>query len=314
MTFSASAKEEIAKLRPRAKAVRLAELSAILHSAGFLQLGGGSLRIRLEMDSHAAAVKAQWLLGSLGFALESELQALEKGRGRERVQSFDVIAYGEGLGVMLSDTGFLMGSELSDGGILPAFEEKDALRRAFLRGAFLGSGYAADPNKSNHMEIVIRSERLAEDILRLMSEYEIHAKRIYRKGSYVIYLKGGEGIADFFGLIGASASVLAYQNIRIMKEIRNNTNRAVNCDTANLNKAVGAAFRQMRAIEIIIREAGLESLSPSLYEATQLRLQYPEATLNELAERSGVGKSGLYHRFSKIEALAKEIEIERGSE
>ncbi len=164
------------------------------------------------------------------------------------------------------------------------------------------------------MEIVIRSERLAEDISRLLSVYEIHAKRIYRKGSYVIYLKGGEGIADFFGLIGASASVLAYQNIRILKEIRNNTNRAVNCDTANLNKAVGAALRQKRAIDIIIREVGLESLPPSLYEAAILRRQYPEATLNELVALTGVGKSGLYHRFSKIEALAKEIEIERGSE
>ncbi len=314
MTFSASVKEEIARLRPRAKAARLAELAAILHSAGFLQLGGGSWRLRLEMDSHVAAVKAQWLLGSFAFALKSELQALEKGRGKERVQSFVVSAYGEGLGELLSNTGFFIGGEFSEGGILPEFTEKDALRRAFLRGAYLGSGYAANPNKSNHMEIVIRSERLADDIQRLMSEYEIHAKRIYRKGNYVIYLKGGEGIADFFGLIGASASVLAYQNIRILKEIRNNTNRAVNCDTANLNKAVGAAQRQRRAIDALVREAGLESLPPSLYEAAMLRRQFPEATLNELAELSGVGKSGLYHRFSKIEALAKEIEIERGSE
>ncbi len=314
MTFSAAVKEEIARQRPRAKEIRLAELAAILHSAGFLQLGGGKLRLRLQMDSHAAAVKSQWLISSLGYALSGEMQALEKGRGKERVQSFDVFVYGEGLPGLLADAGFFAGGELSESGILAAFKAKDAARRAFLRGAFLGSGYAADPSRSYHMEIVIRSERLAEDIIGLLSGYEIHAKHIYRKGNYVIYLKGSEGIADFFGLIGASASVLDYQNVRILKEIRNNTNRAVNCDSANLNKAVGAALRQLRAIDVIEREAGLESLPPSLYEAAELRRQYPEATLNELVALAGVGKSGLYHRFSKIEALAKDIEAERGNE
>ncbi len=313
MTFSASVKEEIARLRPRAKDVKLAELAAILHSAGFLQLGGGKLKLRLQLDSHAAAVKAQWLLGSFDHALSSELIALEKGRGKERVQSFDVFVYGEGLLDLLSSAGFFADGEF-ESGIPAAFKEKDALRRAFLRGAFLGSGYAANPSKSYHMEIVIRSERLAEDILKLLLQYEIHAKRIYRKGNYVVYLKGSEGIADFFGLIGASASVLDYQNIRILKEIRNNTNRAVNCDSANLNKAVGAASRQLHAIDILEREVGLESLPPSLFEAAGLRKQFPEATLNELVALTGVGKSGLYHRFSKIEALAKDIECERGSE
>lgn len=314
MTFSAAAKEEIAKIRPRSNDARLAELAAILHSAGFLQLGSGKLKLRLQLDTHAGALLAQWLLGSLGFSLSSELTALEKGQGRGRAQYFDMLVSGGELQALLTAAGFFADGGFGESGIAPALVQKDSSRRAFLRGAFLGSGYASNPNQSYHMEIVVRGERLATELSELLSGYGIHAKCIYRKGSYVVYLKGSEGIADFFGLIGASASVLDYQNVRILKEIRNNTNRAVNCDSANLNKAVEAALRQARAIDVLEREVGLESLPPSLYEAAGLRRKFPEATLNELAELTGVGKSGLYHRFSKIEALAKEIEIERGGQ
>lgn len=315
MTYCASVKEEISRIKPKDKRARLSELAALLHTAGFLQLGQGGMKLRVRVDSHAAAVKAERLCAA--YPLQIQLQALEVKKFR-RTQSFDVFLFGDGLSALLEDTGFLAstpsGAQLKSGPI-GRLTDTDACARAFLRGAFLGSGYVSDPDKSYHLEIVAQNETLAEGMRDICAGFEIFVKQIYRKGTYVIYLKESESIADFFGLIGASKAVLDFQNIRILKEIRNNTNRAVNCDSANLNKAVETALRQMRAIELLENEVGLDNLPPALCETAKLRKRYPESTLQELValQNGAIGKSGLYHRFSKIEELAKEIETERGS-
>ena len=129
------------------------------------------------------------------------------------------------------------------------------------------------------------------------------------KNSFIIYIKEGEQIVDLLNIVGAHTSLLELENIRIMKEMRNNVNRLVNCETANLSKTVNAAVRQVESIKLIQNSIGLQRLPKNLQEVAELRLSYPDESLKELGEMLDppVGKSGINHRLRKIEKIAEEI-------
>ena len=135
------------------------------------------------------------------------------------------------------------------------------------------------------------------------------ARIVQRKKSYVVYVKEGAQIVDLLGLMGASRAVMELENIRILKEMRNSVNRQVNCETANINKTVNAAVKQIEDIRYIERVKGFESLRDNLAEIAGLRLQYPEATLKELGMMLNpqVGKSGVNHRLRKLSVIADEL-------
>ena len=129
-----------------------------------------------------------------------------------------------------------------------------------------------------------------------------------RKGEFLVYIKEGNGVSDFLQYIGADRAYLEFESVRVLKEMRNNVNRVVNCETANLQKTVDAAIGQIRDIERLQVSGRYGELSPKLRETAEIRLENPEATLGELAEMSGISKSGLSHRFSKIRQLAEKTE------
>jgi DNA-binding protein WhiA len=182
------------------------------------------------------------------------------------------------------------------------------LAAAFLRGLFLGCGTLSDPKKNYHMEFVLSSKDFADRLLNILNNQKIFAKIVFRKSNYVVYLKSGDDIANLLTVIGAHSSVLDLENIRILKEMRNNVNRAVNCETANINKTVNAAVRQLKMIQLIDKKIGIQNLSEPLAQAAMLRLNNPEATLSELAEMtSGFTKSGINHRFRKLKQIAEEL-------
>ena len=142
----------------------------------------------------------------------------------------------------------------------------------------------------------------------ILLKNEIRAKIIHRKQSFVVYLNEGDSISNLLALIGAYSAVLNFENVRVLKEMRNNVNRAVNCETANINKTVNAAMAQLESIRRIEKEIGLENLSDTLREAAELRLEYPEATLSELCELGGTTKSGMNHRLRKLNAIALDLQ------
>lgn len=144
-------------------------------------------------------------------------------------------------------------------------------------------------------------------MLFILQEFEIKAKKNSRKQNYVVYLKEGDSIIKLLALIGAHTSILNFENIRILKEMRNNVNRAVNCETANINKTVIAAIQQLESIQIIEEHLGLDQLSDSLRQAAELRAEHPEATLQELCEMCGTTKSGMNHRLRKINKIAQSL-------
>lgn len=191
--------------------------------------------------------------------------------------------------------------------------QNSCCRRAFIRGAFLASGSISDPKKFYHFEIVCATMAKAEQLRAIIATFSIDAKIVARKKYFVVYIKEGSQIVDILNVMEAPLALMELENIRIMKEMRNSVNRQVNCETANINKTVSAAVKQLEDIEYIRDTAGLSSLPDNLFEIAQMRLEKPEATLKELGEALSppVGKSGVNHRLRKLSALADRLRERR---
>lgn len=186
--------------------------------------------------------------------------------------------------------------------------ENQDVAKGIVRGAFLGGGYITEPSSKYHLEIRLETENAREEIIDILKKFNIEVKLLDRKYSYSIYIKDGEEISKVLALIGANSSVLKYEDIRVLKETKNNVNRKVNCETANLNKTISAAVAQINAIEKIKKRKKWNSLSPSLQEVAILRLENPDATLEELGKllTEPIGKSGVNHRLKKIIEISEE--------
>ena len=182
-------------------------------------------------------------------------------------------------------------------------------KRAFLKGMFLGSGCIVNPNTDYHFEITTKSKTYADYVIKIMNEFELSPKYIKRNSNHVIYIKDSEQISTLLAILGANKAVLEYENVRISKSIKNNINRSVNCETANLTKTIEAAVKQQEAIKKLKSEDKFNELNPKLKEIAALRLKYPDVSLDELALKCSykISKSGVYHRLNKIVKLAEEI-------
>ena len=187
--------------------------------------------------------------------------------------------------------------------------EKENLKKAFIRGSFLGSGSINDPKKKYHIEISLENKEYANILKNILNEFNIIFKELERKSSYSLYSKDGEEISKFLALIGASKAVINFEEIRVIRDIRNNVNRKVNCETANLNKTVNAAVRQIEDIIFIYNSKAEDKLSDSLKEIANLRMENPDISLVELGKllKEPIGKSGVNHRLKKIQEIANEL-------
>ena len=181
--------------------------------------------------------------------------------------------------------------------------------KGLIRDAFLRSGSISDPEKFYHFEIVFTSEEEAKAIQKMLEDFELDAKIVERKGHYVVYLKEGSQIADMLRIMEAPLALMEFENVRIVKEMRNSINRQVNCEAANLGKTISAAVKQVEDIKFICSKVGLENIPEGLAETAKKRLEYPEATLKELGEFMDppLGKSGVNHRLKKLSELAEDL-------
>lgn len=205
------------------------------------------------------------------------------------------------IGLSLEPSGVIQRAELA---------EDRCCQRAYLRGAFLAAGSVNDPgSNSYHLEMTVHSLHQAERIQHLSEEYDVQPRVIRRKNGYVVYLKEGEKIVEFLSVIGAHQALLRFEDVRILKGMRNQVNRLVNCETANLNKTISAAVRQLEVIEFIDNRVGLRTLPEHLQEVADVRRRFPEVNLQELCAQMGnrVTKSGLNHRFRKLEQMAERL-------
>ncbi|WP_440912826.1 DNA-binding protein WhiA, partial [Enterococcus innesii] len=183
--------------------------------------------------------------------------------------------------------------------------------RSYLRGAFMASGSINNPETSRyHLEIYSIYEEHNQDICDMLNAYGLNARALERRNGYISYLKGAEKIADFLTLIGATNSMLKFEDVRIVRDMRNSVNRLVNCETANMNKTIDAASKQIDNIEFIQDRVGLQALPEKLQEIAELRLEHPEVSLKELGEMipsGAISKSGINHRIRKINEFADHL-------
>ena len=187
-------------------------------------------------------------------------------------------------------------------------ESKDEARiKALARGAFLGSGSVNNPENKYHLEVVLSNNKNASSIKKMLEKMQIDFKALERKNGYSLYMKDGEEISKFLAFIGANNSVLKFEEIRVLREMKNNVNRKVNCETANLNKTINAAVKQIEAIKKLKESGKLESLNSNLKEIASLRVENPDATLTELGQmlQNPIGKSGGNHRLNQLIELSK---------
>lgn len=187
--------------------------------------------------------------------------------------------------------------------------KSDDLEKAFIRGAFLGSGTINNPEKKYHLEISLRNLESAKYILEILKKYNIDFKILEKAKGYSIYTKDGEEISKFLALIGANSSVLKFEEIRVYRDIKNNINRKVNCETANLNKIVNSSVKQINDIKYLREKEKFNELPEQLREIAEIREENPDVSLEELGKllKNPIGKSGVNHRLRKIQQIAEEL-------
>lgn len=290
MSFSGMIKEELTEHFAKARHCNLAELSAIIHMSGeFATDKKGVCLIRFHTENYAVARKCFTLLQKTfnigtGIAIRRNMA---KGSA-----SYDIYAKGEELLAVRN-----------------AMVQAVCCKRAYIRGAFITAGSMSDPSKSYHFEIVCNTRDEAEHLKAMINSFDMEAKIVGRKKTYVVYLKEGSQIVDILNVMEAHVALLELENVRIMKEMRNSVNRKVNCETANINKTVSAAVRQMEDIKYIRDTVGFDKLPEGLKDVALTRLAYPEATLKELGGllENPVGKSGVNHRLRKLSDIAVKL-------
>lgn len=189
---------------------------------------------------------------------------------------------------------------------MASIQDKENLEKALVRGCFMGSGSINNPRNKYHMEILFKTEENAKFILEILKKYEIEFKILENNN---IYSKDGEDISRFLALIGASSAVLKFEDIRVYREMKNNVNRLVNCETANINKIATTAAKQINAIEKIKKAGKFDGLPETLKEIAEIRIKNPEMSLVELGKllKSPIGKSGVNHRLKTIEKISEEL-------
>lgn len=302
MSFSNDVKNEVARIEGEEKCCELAELFGLLKISGSVSLQGKKVGINFVTENAALARRTLRLLKE-NFQIQTEV-VITRSRRLKKNNRYQVrVIPSEEARHALSDLQLLVSLEEGKLHLL----RKICCRKAFLRGIFLAGGSVNQPLSDYHLELVSDNEELAKLVLKIMQRFSLSAKMIDRKNDYIVYIKEGNAVTGFLSVIGAYNSLMEFENIRIVKDMRNNVNRIVNCETANLNKVVHAAVRQIACIKYMSDLGRLHELPDILKEAARLRQAHQEAPVGELAAmcEKPVSKSGFNHRLKRLEKVAE---------
>ncbi len=312
MSFSSKVKEELSKACSPSRHCCIAEISAIISMCGRIVFDENDcVTIKIHTENVTVARKYFTLLKKT-YNINTDIlirrnSNLNKNRMYILSVNDDVIARKILMACRLMNPYGVIEEDfsLTDGLII----QRECCKRAFIRGAFLAAGSVSDPVKAYHYEIVCQSDARARQLQRIMQTFDINAKVIRRKKYYVVYVKEGSQVVDLLNIMGAYNALMDMENVRIVKEMRNKVNRKVNCETANINKTVSAAVKQIEDIKYIKASSAFDELPEGLREIAELRVEYPEASLAELGQMlaSPVGKSGVNHRLKKINLFAENL-------
>lgn len=316
MSFSGEVKEELSGQWSKARHCQIAELAALISICGSITIDSRNrYGIKIHTENITVARKVFTLVQKT-FNIEADI-SIRRNIIRQSVSHSIVIKdHKDALRILQATK---LTDEYRDGFeeihiVNPIVVQQTCCKRAFLRGVFLAAGSMSDPAKSYHFEIVCAAEAMAVQLKEIICSFSMDAKIVQRKKTWVVYLKEGSQIVDMLNIMEAPLSLMKLENVRILKEMRNTVNRKVNCETANINKTVSAAVRQLEDIKYLQNTIGLEKLPEGLEEAALVRLANPDAPLKELGGLLSppVGKSGINHRLRKLSELAEKVRQEQG--
>lgn len=306
MSFTSDVKEELSRVEPVCSHCDRAQLAAIIRIEGTLFFSGKNrYRVEVATDTPSVARLVIRLVHEL-YGLKTEL-TVRRSVLHQTPNYLIEIPTQPALVKALVDLGVL-GDDGLELGIKPSLVSKQCCAAAYLRGAFLGSGFVSNPRGDFHFEITVENEALANGLVDLMAEKGIAARVQQRRNSYMVYLKSGEAILEFLAFVGAHHAAIVMEDARVVKSVRNDTNRLTNAEVANQIKTANASFDQIYAMRIVLETYGLDNLPPALQEIIRLRAKHPDATLKELGEYASppLSKSAVYHRVRRIEQMARE--------
>ncbi|AZN39144.1 DNA-binding protein WhiA [Paenibacillus albus] len=306
MSFAGQTKKELTLIEAD-PCCEKAELSALIRMNGSVSIS--SRKIILDISTENAAIARRiYSLIKKQYAVHTELLVRKKMRLKKN--NVYIVRIPTRVQEILSDLKIVSEGFMFNQGIDKEIIRKSCCKRSYLRGAFLAGGSVNNPEGSSyHLEIATMYEEHCKALVELANKFDLNARCIERKKGFIFYMKEGEKIIELLSIIGAHQALFKFEDVRIMRDMRNSVNRIVNCETANLNKTIGAAVRQIDNIKLLEREVGLSTLPDKLREVAQVRLTHPDLNLTEVGEMlSGkVSKSGVNHRLRKIDELAEKI-------
>lgn len=304
MTFAAEVKKECTLLEVHKEHAK-AELAALIRMNGAVSIYQQQFILNVQSENAAIARRLYTLLKQF-YDTESELIVRRKMKLKKN--NVYIVRCRHHVQEILADLEIFEGLMFNHH-IAKSIKKDKQKKRSYLRGAFLAGGSVNNPESSRyHLEIYSNYEEHNEDICRLMNDFHLNARTIVRRNGYITYLKEAEKIAEFLAVIGANRAMLKFEDIRIVRDMRNSVNRLVNCETANLNKQIDASQRQIEAIRYIEDTMGLETLPEKLRIMAEFRRDNPDLSLGELSELmpgGPISKSGINHRLRKLVEIAE---------
>ena len=306
MSFASDIKKELTTLSIKDCCGR-AELAALIRINGSVSFANRQFIVDVQTENAAIARRIYSLIRKY---YDASLELFVRKKMRLKKNNVYIVRLVEKSEEILRDLEILGEGYALRNDISPQLVKKNCCQRAYLRGAFLAGGSVNNPETSSyHLEIFSLYEEHSRAICELLNEFQLNGKTLERKKGYITYLKESEKIADFLSLIGAHNALLRFEDVRIVRDMRNSVNRLVNCETANLNKTIGAAIRQVENIKFIDKTIGLDELPEKLREIAKLRVAYQDVTLKELGEMmpGGISKSGINHRLRKLDEIAEKL-------
>ncbi len=308
MSFSSDVKEELSKQIAKARHCQIAELAAIIGMCGRIDGNtSAGYSIYIQTENVQLARKCFTLIKNI-FTISTEIEIKQGSSAKSNSYIIRIVSPDDAMNI-LQTVKFVdaEGSLCELSGVAPQILiMNECCKRAFIRGAYMASGSMSDPEKFYHLEIVCDTMEKASQLVEQIAVFGIEAKVASRRGYYIVYIKEGTQIVDLLNVMEAYVALMQMENIRILKDMRNQVNRQVNCETANLNKTVNAAVKQIEDIKLLMSRGEFDTLPQHLKDIAMLRLEHPESSLKELGEMCDppVGRSGVNHRLKKLSELA----------
>ena len=308
MTFSKLIKEELSNQISNARHCCIAEIAAMLSVCGKLVIDEVGKKTLILQTENITVARKYFTLVRKTFNINTCIQ-IRKNMSVKRSNLYILRLEGREVERLLLTTKLsFYESENKELGLYTdhLVVQNTCCKRAFIRGAFLAAGSMSDPEKAYHLEIVLPDSKRANQLIEVINSFFIDAKVVVRKKYHVVYIKEGSQIVDLLNIMEAHNALMNFENVRILKEMRNSINRQVNCEAANINKTVMAATKQIDDINFIKETIGFEGLSEGLEDVAKLRISFPEASLKELGDMlcPPIGKSGVNHRLKKLSCIA----------